>query len=61
MTDGLNDADLQPWERRLLREFSTARRALDGRLVWPTDELPSWIQQAAALRQARVAVLSGVD
>ena len=34
----LDDAALLPRERRWLQQFLTPRRALDGRLVWPTAE-----------------------
>jgi hypothetical protein len=44
--DWLNDQDLLPTERRLLRAFGTPRRGLDGQLVWPVDELPPHLRRA---------------
>lgn len=35
----LNDAELSDEQRAKLREFTVPRRALDGRIVWPIDEL----------------------
>ena len=35
----LDDADLPPDDRRRLAEYLAPRRALDGRIVWPVDEL----------------------
>jgi hypothetical protein len=60
--DYLNDADLLPHERRLLRAFGTPRRALDGRLVWRLDELPPHVlhwRPLATWRPARSAIATG--